>query len=70
MRELAALVLELTGSGSTTVHMPLPVDDPRVRRPDIALARDVLGWEPMIDLREGLTRTIAYHRAALTAEPA
>jgi nucleoside-diphosphate-sugar epimerase len=70
MRELAALVLELTGSDSTTVHMPLPADDPRVRRPDIALARDVLGWEPMIDLREGLTRTIAYHRAALTAEPA
>ena len=70
MRELAALVLELTGSDSTTVHMPLPADDPRVRRPDIALARDVLGWEPVIDLREGLTRTIAYHRAALTAEPA
>ena len=70
MRELAALVLELTGSDSTTVHLPLPADDPRVRRPDIALARDVLGWEPVIDLREGLTRTIAYHRAALTAEPA
>jgi nucleoside-diphosphate-sugar epimerase len=70
MRELAALVLELTGSDSTTVHMSLPADDPRVRRPDIALARDVLGWEPVIDLREGLTRTIAYHRAALTAEPA
>jgi nucleoside-diphosphate-sugar epimerase len=41
-----------------------------VRRPDISLARKVLGWDPAIDLREGLTRTIAYHRAALTARTA
>jgi dTDP-glucose 4,6-dehydratase len=68
MRDLAALVLELTGSSSAVVHMPLPEDDPRVRRPDISLARDVLGWEPQIDLRDGLTRTIAYHRAALAGE--
>ena len=65
MRELADLVLELTGSGSPVVQLPLPADDPRVRRPDITLARDVLGWEPTIDLREGLTRTIAHHRAGL-----
>jgi nucleoside-diphosphate-sugar epimerase len=70
MRDLAALVLELTGSGSTVLHMPLPTDDPRVRRPDISLAREMLGWEPVIDLREGLTRTIAFHREALTVEPA
>ena len=48
----------------------LPADDPRVRCPDITLARNVLGWEPVIDLREGLTRTIAHHRAGLTVEPA
>src|SRR6187401_1720404 len=65
MRELAELVLELTGSPSTVMHMPLPADDPRVRKPDISLARQVLGWEPVIDLRDGLTRTIAYHRAGL-----
>jgi dTDP-glucose 4,6-dehydratase len=70
MRDLAALVLELTGSSSTVVHMPLPVDDPRVRRPDISLARQALNWEPAIDLRVGLTRTIAHHRAALAADPA
>jgi len=50
--------------------MPLPADDPRVRCPDITLARQVLGWEPVIDLREGLTRTIAHHRAGLAVEPA
>jgi nucleoside-diphosphate-sugar epimerase len=70
MRELAELVLELTGSGSTVMNMPLPADDPRVRCPDISLAREALGWEPVIDLRDGLARTIAYHREALTVEPA
>ncbi len=67
MRELATLVLELTGSKSEVVTMPLPNDDPRVRRPDITLARDVLGWEPVVDLRSGLMRTIDHHRAALNA---
>jgi len=70
MRELAELVLELTGSGSTVTHMALPADDPRVRCPDISLAREALGWEPVIDLRDGLARTIAYHREALAVEPA
>jgi dTDP-glucose 4,6-dehydratase len=70
MQELAALVRELTGSVSPVVHMPLPSDDPRVRRPDITLAREALGWEPVVDLRDGLLRTIEYHRAALAAEPA
>jgi nucleoside-diphosphate-sugar epimerase len=70
MRDLAALVLELTGADSSVVFMPLPSDDPRVRCPDITLAREVLGWEPVIELREGLTRTIAYHRAALAANAA
>jgi dTDP-glucose 4,6-dehydratase len=65
MHELADLVLELTGSSSSIEFRPLPTDDPRVRKPDITLARERLGWEPRIDLREGLTLTIEHHRAAL-----
>ncbi len=55
--DLATLVLEVTGSTSELVFEPLPVDDPRVRRPDISLARQLLGWEPEVPLREGLART-------------
>ena len=62
MLELAELVIELTGSSSSITHEPLPTDDPTQRRPDIRLARDVLGWEPRIELREGLEKTIAYFR--------
>ena len=57
MTELADIVLEITGSRSEIVFEPLPVDDPTQRRPDITLARTRLGWEPTIDLREGLRRT-------------
>ncbi len=60
--ELAETVLEVTGSRSALVFEPLPVDDPRQRCPDIALARDVLGWYPEIGLREGLTRTYKWYR--------
>lgn len=60
MLELARLVIELTGSGSSVEHRPLPQDDPRQRQPDISVARSELGWEPTVQLREGLTRTIAY----------
>ena len=56
--ELAKTVLEVTGSGSEIIFEALPVDDPQVRQPDITLAREILGWEPEIDLREGLRRTI------------
>jgi dTDP-glucose 4,6-dehydratase len=56
--ELAKTVIEVTGSGSEIVFEALPVDDPQVRQPDISLAREILGWEPEIDLREGLRRTI------------
>ena len=70
MRQLAELVLELTGSSSPIVERPLPADDPKVRCPDISIAREELGWEPVIDLREGLTRTIAYHREGLAAQRA
>jgi nucleoside-diphosphate-sugar epimerase len=62
MRKLADLVLNLTGSASAVVHRPLPSDDPKLRRPDISIARDVLGWEPSISLAEGLTRTVAWFR--------
>jgi dTDP-glucose 4,6-dehydratase len=55
--ELAELVLEVTGSTSEIRYEPLPVDDPTRRRPDISLAREVLGWEPRVPLREGLVRT-------------
>jgi len=64
IRQLAELVLELTGSTSPIVHEPLPVDDPTQRRPDITKARELLGWEPTVALREGLVRTIE-HFAAL-----
>ena len=63
VRALAELVLEVTGSDSEIVHEPLPVDDPTQRKPDIALARTALGWEPTVDLREGLVRTADYFRS-------
>src|SRR5664279_1020578 len=58
IRDLAQLVIELTGSASTIDLLPLPVDDPVRRRPDITLARRLLGWEPRIQLREGLESTV------------
>jgi UDP-glucuronate decarboxylase len=68
MLQLARHVLELTGSSSRLVYRPLPQDDPRRRCPDIALARRTLGWSPQVPLAEGLSRTIAYFRALLTAQ--
>jgi dTDP-glucose 4,6-dehydratase len=62
MLELAEQVLALTGSSSPVVHRELPVDDPKVRKPDLTVARGVLGWEPKVPLREGLEHTIAYFR--------
>ena len=62
VRQLATQVLALTGSKSPVVERPLPVDDPKVRQPDITRARAVLGWEPQVPLEEGLRRTIAYFR--------
>jgi dTDP-glucose 4,6-dehydratase len=62
VRQLAELVLELTGSDSVIAQQPLPEDDPKVRRPDITVARRELGWEPQIQLADGLARTIPYFR--------
>jgi dTDP-glucose 4,6-dehydratase len=56
--ELAETVLEITGSKSDIIYEALPTDDPQVRQPDITLARQILGWEPTIDLKSGLTKTI------------
>ena len=63
MLELAEKVLKLTGAKVKVAHQPLPSDDPRQRRPDISLAREKLGWQPKIELAEGLAHTIAYFRA-------
>jgi UDP-glucuronate decarboxylase len=67
MLELAELVLRLSASKSRIVHLPLPPDDPKLRRPDIALATQALGWQPRVPLEEGLKETIAYFRALLRA---
>ncbi|ADB19341.1 NAD-dependent epimerase/dehydratase [Pirellula staleyi DSM 6068] len=63
VRELAELVLELTGSKSKIVSLPLPADDPVRRRPDITLAKTNLDWQPMVPLKEGLRRTIEWFRS-------
>jgi len=65
IRELADIVIELTGSSSEVVHEALPVDDPMQRQPDITKASTLLGWEPTVDLREGLRRTIEHFAALL-----
>ncbi|HEY7876831.1 MAG TPA: UDP-glucuronic acid decarboxylase family protein [Gemmatimonadaceae bacterium] len=63
VRQLAEVVLELTGSSAPIEYRPLPVDDPKVRRPDITRARKMLGWEPSVALRDGVARTIEYFRS-------
>ncbi|MDP6060832.1 MAG: SDR family oxidoreductase [Pirellulaceae bacterium] len=62
IRELAELTIELTSSKSKLIHAPLPADDPTRRQPDITLAKTTLGWEPKIELREGLGKTIEWFR--------
>lgn len=70
IRELAELVIEMTGSKSRIISNPLPSDDPKQRQPDITIARNVLGWEPNIQLREGLVKTIAYFDQLLSKNEA
>jgi dTDP-glucose 4,6-dehydratase len=67
--EMAELIVELTESRSEIVFEALPVDDPQVRQPDITRAKQLLGWEPEVDVREGLRRTIAHYTRVL-GEPA
>lgn len=66
MLELAQQIIEMTESSSAVIHLPLPVDDPVRRKPDISLAHDILGWQPGIPLQIGLKETIAYFSGMLT----
>ena len=65
IKELAQKILSMVNSSSTLVEKPLPSDDPTQRKPDISLAKEVLGWSPQVDLEKGLERTIPYFRALL-----
>ena len=66
IRQLAELVVEMTGSSSKLIFKPLPQDDPKQRQPDISLAKNILGWQPSIQLEEGLKKTIEYFDLLLT----
>jgi dTDP-glucose 4,6-dehydratase len=68
IEEIARKIIELSGSKSKIVYRPLPVDDPKVRQPDITRARTLLGWEPKVDLDEGLRRTLSYFQEKVAAE--
>ena len=65
VKELAEIVVELTGTSAEIVYRDLPVDDPKVRKPDITKARTTLGWEPKVPVREGVARTIEYFRTLI-----
>jgi dTDP-glucose 4,6-dehydratase len=67
--EIARLAVEMVGTQVPVAFVPLPGDDPQVRRPDITLAREQLGWEPRVDVREGMARTIEWFAAELATEP-
>jgi len=67
IEQIARTIIRMTGSGSRIVYRDLPVDDPKVRQPDITRARTLLGWEPKVDLERGLEQTIAYFRKKLGA---
>ncbi len=64
--QLAEMAIEVTGSTSELTYLPLPVDDPAQRQPDITKARELLGWAPTVELREGLERTAEYFRTVLS----
>jgi dTDP-glucose 4,6-dehydratase len=63
IEQIARIIIRMTGARSTIVYKPLPTDDPKVRQPDITRARTLLGWEPKVELEEGLVKTIEYFRA-------
>jgi dTDP-glucose 4,6-dehydratase len=67
IEEIARTIIRLVGSRSTLVYRPLPVDDPKQRRPDITRARTLLGWEPKVGLEEGLLKTVGYFKTKLAA---
>jgi dTDP-glucose 4,6-dehydratase len=67
IEEIARTIIRMTGSKSRIVYRPLPTDDPKVRQPDITRARTLLGWEPKVQLDEGLVKTLEYFTAKVTA---
>jgi len=69
IKELAEAVVRITDSGSKVVYQDLPSDDPKQRQPDITMAKQELGWEPNIQLNEGLAKTIDYFRDLMRVEP-
>jgi len=66
--EFARIVLEITGSSSRIIHQPLPVDDPRVRRPDITKAQNILNWKPKVSLKEGIKKTVPYFQEKISGK--
>lgn len=70
IKELAQIVLEETGSGSVIESLSLPEDDPKIRQPDISVAREVLGWEPKVEIREGIRRTLPFFEQELACREA
>jgi dTDP-glucose 4,6-dehydratase len=62
IKQFAEEIIRITGTKSTITHKPLPVDDPKVRQPDISRAKKILGWEPKVEFEEGITQTIDYFR--------
>ncbi len=68
IQDFAKVILQVTGSRSRIVYQPLPTDDPRVRKPDISRARAVLGWNPKVELKEGIGKTIPYFQKKLKEE--
>jgi dTDP-glucose 4,6-dehydratase len=65
IKDMANLIIKMTGSSSRVIEKPLPTDDPKVRQPDITRARNLLGWEPRVTLEQGLTSTIDYFRTKM-----
>jgi UDP-glucuronate decarboxylase len=63
--DLAEKIIKMTDSKSKIIHLPLPTDDPKQRRPDITLAKTTLSWQPVIGLEEGLSKTIEYFRGTI-----
>jgi UDP-glucuronate decarboxylase len=68
IRQLADMIIDITGAASKIINRPLPTDDPRQRKPDISKAQELLDWRPKVPLREGLARTIAYFEKLIARE--
>jgi dTDP-glucose 4,6-dehydratase len=70
IKQFAEEIRRITQTKSEIEYRPLPVDDPKVRQPDISRAKEVLGWEPKVDFEQGITETIEYFREHLAKNPA